>query len=671
MNKLEQAMHDHKQGLWEQADNAYNELILEEPENADVIYLLATSKMAQTKLTEALELINNCIEINDKAPAFYQLKGSIFARMGNIKEAIESINIALKENPNLYQSHIVAGHLYYSLGKKAESEKHFKLALKIDPKKTEARVNIAKMNIDEGQVEKAINALREIELEHPEQASVKMMMGQAFLENGAYSYAENYFQKVLAMQPNNDLAGLYLGIAKLETGDLVNAEKLIITFNNQHKNTKEGIAAMGMWLFKSKRYKSAIEYLKSAIGKGLAPLSWKAAYVEALSRLGEYDSAINFYLERQKIQPNKIIEYRIGELYELKKNYQKAIKYYKGQSINDIKYISALLGLGRCYLHEKKPEEAKEYCKKVLEKNIQHAEATYLLVISLLELNNSKEALNILNNLTIGSYNETYKRVFQLLLGLIYDDQKQYDKAYNTFSKLDISETPKYRKMTEEEVKSVQGFESKIDDNRKDPVFIVGAKSTGLNEFINWIYQHKLLILDDRLISLGRDDILHSFVPMNKLISADNDMVRLERKIYHQKVKALIGREIDEKAQIIDTMFINPYQLGIVKKFFPKAKVILLTRNTADIWLNQQTFGKEPIDSKEWNEATNQIISMGLNLTQINLDDWLSNKTETIQELEKIFNIELNPYSYDKSKFWNQTLFPAGHWKNYKSYLGK
>ena len=148
-------------------------------------------------------------------------------------------------------------------------------------------------------------------------------------------------------------------------------------------------------------------------------------------------------------------------------------------------------------------------------------------------------------------------------------------------------------------------------------------------------------------------------------------MVRLERKVYHQKTKTLLGEAIEENTQIVDSMFINPYQLRIVKKFFPQAKIVLLTRNTADIWLNQQTFGKEPIDSKEWNEATNQIISMELNLIQIDLDDWLSNKKETIQELEKLFGTELKPYKSDKIKYWNQTLFPAGHWKNYKQFLGK
>ena len=66
MNKIEQAMDDHKKGNWEQADKAYEEIIAEEPENADVIYLLAVSQMSQQKLEESLITIEKAIHIASK-----------------------------------------------------------------------------------------------------------------------------------------------------------------------------------------------------------------------------------------------------------------------------------------------------------------------------------------------------------------------------------------------------------------------------------------------------------------------------------------------------------------------------------------------------------------------------------------------------------------------------
>ncbi|VAW36310.1 hypothetical protein MNBD_GAMMA01-1087, partial [hydrothermal vent metagenome] len=315
MNKLEQAMEDHKQGNWQQADTAYAEIISEEPENAEVMYLLATSQMSQNNLDDGLVTIEKAIEINPKAPAFHQVKGDILARLGQADAALKALKKALKDNPNLYQPHIVAGHIYYTKGIKKDAEKHFRMAMKIEPNNAEAQTCLAKIFIDDGEVQTGINMLRNIEQQHPEQASVKMMMGQAYIENGAYNFAENYFKKVLAMHPDYGLAGLYLGVAKLHTGDVKNAEKLIYTFNQQYQNTREGLAALGILMFKNNRFRAAAEYLRNAIGKGLAPMSWRAAFVESLARLGQHQPAIDFYTSLEKKNNNKVAIFRLGELY--------------------------------------------------------------------------------------------------------------------------------------------------------------------------------------------------------------------------------------------------------------------------------------------------------------------------------------------------------------------
>lgn len=670
MNKLEQAMDFHKQGKLDEAEETYKDLLNEEPDNADVMYLYATLKMSQNKFEETVELSDKCIELNDSAPAFFQLKGSALARLGKTDEALETINKGLKGNPNLYQSQIVAGHLNYVKGNKSKSKEHFNNAIKINNTNPEAHVNLARIQIDEGEISKASNILRDLELKHPDQASIKMMLGQAFIESGAYSYAENYFQKVLAMHPEYALASLYLGIAKLETGDSKEAEKLIVEFNQQHENIREGRAALGLLMFKNNNFKLALQHLEAAIGTGAAPLSWKAAYVESMSRMGEFQPAIQFYEERQKHQPSPLISYRLGELYEKSGKHDKATKEYQEQKEGDIKFIAAQLGLARCSLHQGSPEKAEKHCQKVLEQNTKHAEASYLLTHSFLEQGKEKRAFELLQFMDLSTYNDSYKRVFKLLLSFMYDNEKNYDKAFETFSSIEAPELPPYHALADDDLKAAQEFSTEVDDEINTPVFIVGAKSSGIHEFVNWLFEQDIKVLNDRLVTRGREDILHSYVPMDKLESADEEMIRLERKIYNQKAKALLA-EVEEKFLPIDCLYINPYQLILVKKFFPEAKIVLLTRDSQDIWLNQKVFGQEPVGADEWEEARHQIVSLGLSLTQISLEDWLENDSSTKQTLEKIFEKELEDYKPKSTKFWLQTHFPKGHWKNYKKYLGK
>ncbi len=672
MNKLDQAMEDHKQGNWQLADKAYNEILLEEVDNSDVMYLLATSQMSQNKLDLSLSTINKAIELNNKAPAFLQLKGSILARQGNKEEAIKALASALKENPNLYQAHILAGHLYYEKGDKKQALKHFAMAKKISPELPEAQVNLAKIELDAGEIQKAIDILRTVEQKHPEQASVKMMMGQAFIENGAYSFAENYFQKVLAMHPDYQLAGLYLGIAKLNSGDEENAQKLITAFNQQYPNTKEGVAALGLLMFKNNRFRAAIEYLNNAIGQGLAPVSWQAALVESLARLGEYEKAIGFYERIARRFDDKNAEYRLAELFELDGKTGKAKKHYKKTDQSDSKYIASLLGLTRCYLLEEKFEKAEKKVKKVLEKNAKHAEAILLFLTSLLNQEKEKAALKVLESLEYSNYNDVYKKTFRIQHGLILDKQKKYKKAMKVFNdkskKEEERKIQKLHPLSEEELKLVKSFETHIDDDKKDPVFVIGAQSTSINQFVTWLNKSKVTVLNDRLISLGRPDLLYGQQQVSVLKDLDDDKVRLERKLYFQKARVLMTALI-ENSLFVDCMYLNPLQMTLVKKFFPNAKIVLLSRKEGDIKLNQKVFGKEPIEAKDWEKHKNQVIAMDLNVLEVNVDKWEEGDKDTLKQLSVVFEKELTKDKNEKVKYWRKNMFTKNHWKNYKDEL--
>jgi tetratricopeptide (TPR) repeat protein len=674
MNKLEQAMEDHKNGKWKEADSVYEEILTEEPENAEVMYILATSQMSQNKLEEALKTINKAIEVNDNAPSFLQLKGAVLARLGQTEKALKTLEKAIKQNPNLYQAHIAIGYIYYTKADKKNAEKHYRMAIKIDGKKPEGHVNLANILIDEGKIEEAVNLLRTIEKEHPEQASIKMIMGQAFIENGAYNFAENYFQKVLAMHPEYQLAGLYLGIAKLNTGDEKNAEKLITAFNQQYPNTREGIAALGLLMYYAKRFRMAVEYLRKAIGEGLAPFSWRTAFIESLAHLRQYQPAINFYEENELKFGKETSTFRLAELYEITGNIKKAKKSYKKITKDKNKFVSAQLGLGRCYLIENSPEKTEKICKVIFTINDKHAEATLLYITSLLKQNNQKQALKVLEKIDYSNYNNVYKKTFRLQHGLVLNQKNKYSKAMNVFEdnlKKEEVHVTKLNKISEDDIKKALSFKSVIDDSKRDPIFIIGSFSTLLDKFVTWLYEKGVKVLNDRLISKGRPDILYMSQEIDKLVNVDDDMVRLERKIYHQKAKTLMMAVEEENPLITDCLFINPEQMILVKKFFPNAKVLMLTRDTPDIWLHQKVFGEEPVDSKDWNEAKNQILSLGLNLYQIDADKWLDNDEQTLIELSNIFEKELQEVKQEGIDYWRRTSFAKSHWKKYKDFLGQ
>lgn len=671
MNKLEQAKIYQDQGKLDKVDAIFEEIIKEEPENAEVMFMLAKSKLNQNHLKDALAAIDDAIDKNERDAGFYQVKGSILARMADYKGAITVLKKALSENPNLYQSHIIIGNLFYAQSNKKEAEKHYNMAMKIDVTKADAQVHLAKILLDSGEIEIALKKLRAIELNYPEDPMVKMAIGQAYLENSAYSFAESCFQKVIGIYPQYDLARLYLGITKLYTGDNETAEKIILSFNEKYKNIREGIAALGLLNFQTSRFKAAADFLSVATNNGIAPISWKGAYAESLARIGQLEPAIDFY--KRMISQFKVRAYifRLAELYELQGKPSKAIKQYKEIKETEGKYILSLLGLTRCYLLEEKYEEAEKNSRKVLAINKNNPEAKLILINSLLFQEKQQEALDMLESIDYTALNDVFKKTLRVLHALVLDKQENYDKAMTVFadeSKLEKIELPENKKLSDQDHKIIEQFKSIIEDNRKEPVFVVGTQSTDINNFVYWLNIQGIKVLTDRLVSAGRQDILHSYQEIENLKGFDDSMVVSERNEYFKKAHALLGNN-DINQVFVDCIHTNAYQMATIKKIFPDAKIIFLNRETQDIWLNQQAFGKEPIKSSDWNEIKNQIISMKLDMTIVEIDKWLANDKEVLKTLSLILEKEVTSDNKPTAEYWRRTFFPKDHWKNYKKYL--
>ena len=672
MNKFEQAVELHKQGKWQEAEVAYNKILQDDPQNSEVMSLIASVKLGQNKFEEALKDIDKALMLDQKG-LYYQIKGNILAKSGKIEQALEMLNLAIKNNPNLYQSQTLLGHLFYALGNGKEAKKHFKMALKIKDEEAEAIVGLAKIYIDDGYINKGIGLLSKVEKREPNRSSVQMMLGQAMLEQERFDFAQKYFEKVLEVHPDFGLAKLYLGLCLLKTGDPRIAEEYIYSFNRDNPNNKEGIAAIGLLMFHYNCYQETVEYLKTAIDEKTAPLSWRMAYFDSLAAINQVNPAIDFYKKIEKSHQDKKFTIKLAELLEKKESFNQARDKYKEVNSDNEHYIYAILGITRCHLKEHKLKKAEKTSQQACKKDIFNGEAVQLYLTSLLLQGKDDEALNALQNLKIENYNNMFRKSFSYQHGMILDKKEKYAEAFNVFNETQKN-TPKLEKtnqqVTEKELKQIQAINPITFDNRIDPVFIIGLQSTGINQFSQWLFENGLVVLNDRLHSEGRQDILSNYIDIESLVAIEDNIIKIERKKYYQKAKVLVSN-MDENRLLVDCMYINSYQLAIIKKCFPKANVILLTRNSPDIWLNQKMLGEEPINSIHWNETKNQLISMGLNLTQIDFDLWQNNDKDTIDELSKIFDTQLNNYKNKEQNYWQKTLLSKDHWKNYQQFLGK
>ena len=669
MNTLEQAMKYYEKGEIKKVDEVFANILEKEPNNLEVLFMQAKLKLNQNKLDDALLAINKVLDVDKRNPNFYLIKGNILARMGKNNETIKTLKKGLKINPNMHRAYVLLGHLYYSQNERNKARLNFELAMKTVPEDPEAETNLAKIMLEEGNVEQAIKVLKVLERKHPEDISIQMIMGQAMLDNGAYNFAEKYFERILEKEPHYTLAMLYLGISYIYKGKFKQAEKEISLFNQEVPHHKDGIAAIGLYLFHTNKAGEAINYLRQATKGGICPNYWKQTLIEAYVVTGNFEPAINYYKTQKNIKSN----FRLAEIYEIKQENTKAISFYKKVLDKNQNSIQVFIGLSRCYLLEGKYSKSKKYSKKGLELNPENPELVLLNINSLLYLEETKKALKKLEKVDYLKLDATFKNLYRITHGLILDNLKKYDKAFAVFTdknKQNKTRITKINKITEQELKIVQNTKTEIVDSIKDPVFLMGNMSSLMPSFVKWLHENKVIILNDRLISKGREDVISDQGDISEFSAIDDNLVRIKRKQYKQKIKALLSLSIDDY-NVVDCLFANPKTVAKIKKYFPKATILFLTRDTPDIWLNQRAFNEEQVDAINWNEVKNQILTMGLNVIEIETDKWIENEKETFDKITKVFDKKLPKYKETREPFWKKTYFKKGHWKNYKDYLGK
>lgn len=118
-----QAFYD--QGRYAEAEVQVRVELLEKPEDAAALVLLARICANQRRLDEALEWCKRSIAADRLNLRGYYLYATIQEERGEIEDAIKSLNRALYLHPEFVLAHFALGYLARRQGKKREADKHF------------------------------------------------------------------------------------------------------------------------------------------------------------------------------------------------------------------------------------------------------------------------------------------------------------------------------------------------------------------------------------------------------------------------------------------------------------------------------------------------------------------------------------------------------------------
>jgi predicted TPR repeat methyltransferase len=315
-NLLNQAQEFQRHGDWSSALAIYEQLLAEDPDNADLIHQIGIVYAQKRDFTHALEYFNQALLHQPRSAAFHNSKGNLFSLQGDQEAALHEYRQAIKADPRYAISYNNIGRCLYLQEKFIGAQKSYAQALELNPQFGDAYYNQGVLFLKTGDLIKAKENLDKALEFNSKNPAIYGQMAQICLQEAKFQEAINLLQQRLVMQPDHIESWHYLGMAHLaleQAEDAVHSFEKILELTHQHPECYEHLA---------------IAYLK----------------------LGDQEKALTYFLRQLEIQPTANAAYNAGVLLIEKGRHRDAIEYLKHAVALDPLHLPAHLNLGVEYL---------------------------------------------------------------------------------------------------------------------------------------------------------------------------------------------------------------------------------------------------------------------------------------------------------------------------------
>lgn len=200
---LEQALNLHESGSISEAEEAYLEILSEEPENAEAMKLLGVLNCQQQNYEEGVSYLEAAVEVDDSISEYHQVLGHAYLAVGKVEEGISSLLKAGDLDPGRAEIYGALGDTYQQIQQFEDALKAYQRAIVIEPDVLQYKNNAGLSAVFAGQFEIAEEYLAQVIAEDENISSAHY--GLAFLRANAgdKESALRDVSKALALEPEN------------------------------------------------------------------------------------------------------------------------------------------------------------------------------------------------------------------------------------------------------------------------------------------------------------------------------------------------------------------------------------------------------------------------------------------------------------------------------------
>ena len=255
----------HESGDWEQAAEAYRQVLIVSPEMPQALYCQGLLFYDQGRLNEAIEQLERCVRADSSRAIYHVDLALAYQSAKRLHEAAVSYRNAIELKPDLAAAYNNLGNVYRELGEAAQAISCFDKALRLDPDLAESHSNLAEMRVERGQFKEALASILEALRLRPDSAEIRLMLGDWYAVQNRAAEAAGPYRHALTINPDLAAAHYKLGTALQNEKQLAEAADCYRETLRLVPESVDALIALAQTLVALKRTDEAKECLSRAI----------------------------------------------------------------------------------------------------------------------------------------------------------------------------------------------------------------------------------------------------------------------------------------------------------------------------------------------------------------------------------------------------------------------
>jgi tetratricopeptide (TPR) repeat protein len=202
---LEQAMGHHRAGRVQQAEALYRQILEQDPEQADALYLLGLVASQASRPDDAVALLERAIRARPGVGQYHLVLGRVLAAAGRHEAAVEAFREATRLQPDSPDAHNGLGIVLDACRAHEEAVDAFRRAIELRGDFAVAHYNLGNTLHELGRIDESIDAYRRAIAIEPRDPEMHTNLGQALMDRLDVDGALAAYDRALELAP--DFAG--------------------------------------------------------------------------------------------------------------------------------------------------------------------------------------------------------------------------------------------------------------------------------------------------------------------------------------------------------------------------------------------------------------------------------------------------------------------------------